>query len=250
MEILLIVAAGKSSRFGGFPKAFCDIGGRMNVENTIYMAHKYYDRIYLGVNQKIYNEYKNKIKNCEMFSIVTGQGDAHSLLKCLKKIEISDKENTNVTICWGDAVFLNEVPFKRLIESSGEKVQVACSADENPYAWFDTIGDKISKAHFMKADGAVACGMHDQSIFRMNMGFAIDYLDQYRVSLGIPENNDETKTDVNEMKLLYSFEYLYNEMNSPACVVEIDKGNVLAFNTQEELVSIRRILEKRKNNNV
>ena len=83
MKILLIIASGKSSRFGGFPKAFCQIGDKTNVENTIQMAQKIFDKIYLGVNRNTYTQFVGKIGNCEMFSIVTGQGDAHSILKCM-----------------------------------------------------------------------------------------------------------------------------------------------------------------------
>ena len=83
-KILLVVASGKSSRFGGQPKLFAKIGRTSNIENTIIQSKDVINKVYVALNKETYEEYKGKVKNCEFFSIKTGQGDAHSLLKCLK----------------------------------------------------------------------------------------------------------------------------------------------------------------------
>lgn len=238
MNILLIVASGKSSRFGGFPKAFCRLGAITNAENTIVKSKSIVDKVYIGVNEKIYRQFHQSIKGCEMFSIKTGQGDAHSLLKCIKHIKEKETNIGKLLVCWGDAVFASSKPFEELVRAEGEVV-VACSMDKTPYAWFDSNEyGGILKAHFAKEEGFIEEGLHDQSLFLFDADYAIKYLNEYRISLGIPENNDEEKSDVNEMKLLFSFEYLFDK-GCPAKICEITSGHVLSFNTQEELKLIK-----------
>lgn len=245
MRILLIVAAGKSSRFGGFPKAFCQVGNNTVIENTISRATPYFDRIYVGVNRTIFDEYKGKVKGCTLFSIITGQGDAHSLLKCMKYIKESEdqvNEDVDLFFCWGDAFFANSKPFEQFCGNKRlSKVEVACSLDTNPYAWFDIEDDEIVKSHFAKDEGGISSGLHDQSLFRMDLNYGLEYLNQYRESLGIPMDNDEREADKNEMKLLKSFEFLADKYNTKAKAVIVDAGNIVSFNTKEELdVVVRR----------
>lgn len=240
-NVLLIVASGKSSRFGGFPKAFCDINGKTNIENTILKAKKYVDKVYVGVNKKVYEQYNSKVKGCELFSIKTGQGDAHSLLKCLKYIREKEGNIEKILVCWGDAVFISSKPFEELLQYPGN-VQVACSVDVHPYAWFDVVeNDVIVKSHFAKEEGEVEEGLHDQSIFYFDINFTINYLEKYKDSLMIVDDNDEEVSDINEMKLLFFFEYLYS-CKTPAKCIEITKNQVLSFNTQSELDNIKDIM--------
>ena len=155
-EALLIVAAGKSSRFNGYPKAFARIGEKMNIENTIWQAAKAsYERIYVAVNEETYTKFRHQLDQCEMFSIVTGNGEAHSLLKCLLYIHAKAPEIKMITICWGDAYFVNEKPFLQLqesLKSHSYKVAVCCAVDKEPYAWFETDGKDIKKAHYQGRD--------------------------------------------------------------------------------------------------
>ena len=240
-EILLIVASGKSSRFGGFPKAFCSLGEKTNADNTIAMADGIFDKVYIGVNSATYEQFSDKIKGCEMFNIKTGQGDAHSILKCLRYVQLKEPSLKRITVCWGDAVFADSTPFKQLLISE-DKVAVACANDAKPYAWFDVDEHlNIKKSHFAKEEGFVDFGWHDQSLFSFDFAYALKYLNDYRESLGISDNNDERYSDVNEMKLLYSFEYL-GSINEPAKCVPVEGGKVLSFNTQEELEAIKNYL--------
>ena len=91
-SILLIVASGKSSRFGGFPKAFCQLGNKTNVENTVEKADGIFDKIYIGVNRNTFALFHDKISGAEIFSIITGQGDAHSILKCIAYVREHEKK--------------------------------------------------------------------------------------------------------------------------------------------------------------
>lgn len=243
-NVLLIVASGKSSRFGGFPKAFCDLGKETNADNTIAKAAGIFDKVYIGVNSTTYEQFSDKIKACEMFSIKTGQGDAHSVLKCMRYVKNKEPELKRITVCWGDAVFADNTPFKQLAKAN-DKVAVACAKDEKPYAWFDVDEQmNINKSHFAKEEGFIDSGWHDQSLFSFDFAYALDYLNSYRESLGISDDNDERYSDVNEMKLLFSFEYL-RSIGEPAKCVPIDCGKVLSFNTQDELEAIKNILTKR-----
>lgn len=244
MNILLIVASGKSSRFGGDPKAFCKIGKMMNAENTIIQAKELFDEIYIGVNQSTYNVFNNKIENCHMFSIKTGQGDAHSLLKCLMYIKEHEKQVEKVVVCWGDALFVGREPFEVLVSNGKAPVNVACALDPEPYAWFDVNSlNEITKSHFAKNEGVISCGIHDQSLFSFELEFAIKYLNEYREVLGIENDNDESTSDVNEMKLLNSFEFLQENGYAGAKVVMIPPKLVRSFNTQDELREIIKELE-------
>lgn len=244
MNILLIVAAGKSSRFGGFPKAFCQVGHTTIIENTIAKATPYFDKIYVGVNRTIFDEYKDKVKGCILFSIVTGQGDAHSLLKCMKYIKENEDQVNGVddlVFCWGDAYFATIKPFEQFCRDKRiSEVEVACALDMNPYAWFDVEDDWIVRSHFAREEGAIISGLHDQSLFRMDINFGLNYLNQFRESMGIPMNNDEKNVDKNEMRLLKSFDYLADKYDVKARAVNIDSGNIISFNTKEELEALVR----------
>lgn len=242
-NILLIVASGKSSRFGGFPKAFCRLRKGTNLDNTIRKAKGYFDRVFIGVNKTTYSAFCNSVNACEMFAIKTGQGDAHSMLKCIEYVKGKVPGIKRIVVCWGDAVFSNSIPFQQFLERSKDMdVAVACAMDDNPYAWFDIDeNNQILKAHFAKEEGTIESGMHDQSLFSFNTEFVCKYLNEYRELLGIRYDNDESNADVNEMKLLFSFEYLLNN-NMPAKCIQIDAGNILSFNTQEELENIKKLI--------
>ncbi|MEE0686744.1 MAG: nucleotidyltransferase family protein [Lachnospiraceae bacterium] len=240
-KILVIVASGKSSRFGGFPKAFCEMNKKTNAENTYEKAKKVYDKVYIGVNRTVYEKFKDKINGCEMFSIISGQGDAHSLLKCINYVKGLEGDIERISACWGDAVFVDSTPFERLEEAAiNTKIAVACAVDEQPYAWFETTETSdIIKSHFLKEDGVVESGLHDQSLFSFDCEFAITYLNKYREMLGILQENDETVSDINEMKLLKFFEYLYENGYTPAKCIEVLPDKVLSFNTVDELEIIK-----------
>lgn len=248
MQSLLIVAAGKSSRFGGYPKAFARIGKIMNIENTVQQALKAsYEKIYVAVNEETYAKFKSQLDGCEMFSIITGNGEAHSLLKCLRHIHTTAPEIRTITVCWGDAYFVNERPFLQLqesLKSHSYKVSVCCAVDREPYAWFETDGEDIKKAHFAKEDGVIGEGIHDQSLFSFDIETAIRYLTRYKSLLHIPDSYNGGE---NEMRLLRSFEYLYKSEDYPAakCVM-VDAGNVLSFNTQDELSNIEQRINRQK----
>lgn len=241
-KTLLIVASGKSTRFGGYPKAFVSIGNKMVVENTVNLAKSLFDEIYIAVNEETYVAYKDKILGCRMFPIITGNGDAHSVLKCLRFLQMEEKDITKVVVCWGDAYFTDRSPLEEAVscmDSLPDTVPAAslCSMDSNPYAWFELDGECVKKTHFAGRDGSVAFGVHDQSLFILSVGLAIRYLEEYKQVLKIGDEYSERSP---EMKLLYFFEWLYENRNFSSAVCRmISPGSVLSFNTADEAEGIR-----------
>lgn len=243
-QTLLIVAAGKSSRFGGYPKALAKIGQTTNVENTIQYASPYFEKIYLAVSEENLPLFERIGERCVVFGIQTGNGEAHSLLKCLRQLRTIDPLCKRIFVCWGDAYFVSGTPFAQLREagaalSDNVSVLVACSEDHTPYAWFETDHMCIRKTHFASVDGLIDTGLHDQSLFLFNVDLAIEYLEKYKQHLKVADEYDPYGA---EMKLLYSFEYLYNNGEYlPAQYVLIEGKNVISFNTKKELENIRKM---------
>lgn len=244
--VMLIVASGKSSRFGGFPKAFCDIGkGLLNAQNTVNYAKKYFEKIYVALNEETYARYKEKLSDCEVIKIKTGHGDAHSLLRSLWVIQCREHGLEDIYFCWGDAVFSNGDPIEEFvaeIEDCRPFVGVACAVDQRPYAWFDIVDDVIAKSHFASDEPAPEEGVHDQSLFFANLDFMISSLTSYRNELGIDEKLADVE-GIEEMKLLYWFDRIYCDQAMPSArAVNISRGNINSFNTQKELNAVKKRL--------
>lgn len=103
---------------------------------------------------------ENGVKDVNLRPIITGKGDAESVLKSIMIVKNELKQNFDCTFCWGDAFFVSEQPFSCMIEAKLDSVTpilVGCSVDMNPYAYFDVYtenGDfskaKIKKSYFKK----------------------------------------------------------------------------------------------------
>ena len=75
-NVLLIVAAGKSSRFGGYPKALCELKDGTNADNTIKYARKFFDAVYMGLNVETVQKFNDLKTDATMLTINTVQGDS------------------------------------------------------------------------------------------------------------------------------------------------------------------------------
>lgn len=253
VDSLVIFAAGKSSRFGGFPKAFCDLGGMKNVENTISLAKSHFNKIYLVVNKETFASGITEGIDAEIISIVTGQGDADSILKALRIVGSSmDKEI--LCGCWGDAVFLTDEPFTEIERGISEwsiesPALVGCSIDSEPYAWFDVDGSQIICSHFRKREKQPRdFGLHDQSIFAFHACILEDYLMQRKRELGLDRYDEDTYDSARgEMGLLDSFTWFYNQPDKSAAeFCWLTSGKVMSFNTPAELEQIVDRIKKLK----
>lgn len=247
-NVLLILASGKSSRFGGYPKAFCKIGKDYVVQRTVDIARRYFEKIYLVINREIYDEYEDIIIGCKTISIGTGQGDAHSFLRAAKIIK-NDCGANRITLCWGDTIYTKDSVFKQAVElDEGVFEKFAgisfSSIDTYPYAWYEIDGDMIKSSHFKSKDGTIKKGIHDQSIFTFRLDVICRQLNAYMQELGINDDEDFVNKEVSkEMKLLDSFTYFYENKGAgmlPMKYLLVETGGSYSFNTSEELEGIKR----------
>lgn len=251
-RILIFVASGFSTRMGGFPKALSTIKGKSVIENAIVLAKSYYDDIYIINNPKTRPAFAKEIEDkqlpAKVREIITGKGDAESVLKSLQLVENEIGETFDATFCWGDAYFVSNIPFSIITNYEQDITQipsiiVGCSIDQDPYAYFDIItqnGDfshpYIIKSYFKKKDGSVSVGIHDQCVFRCFSKTFLDCLAEYRKELGY-NGVDYNLSPTNEMGLLHSFTF-FSKINKHAKVTFIPQKNVFSFNTVEELEQI------------
>lgn len=241
-SIFLILAAGKSSRFGGYPKAFCKVNHTYVAQRTVNLGSPYFDETYLVINREIYSEYNSAVNGCKTLSIGTGQGDSHSFLRAAKLIK-QDCKADKITLCWGDTFYLDDLIFKRASETEVDVSAVGVSLssiDPEPYAWYELDGDKIKASHFKSKDGLLEAGIHDQSVFVFNLPIICTQLEQYMAELGLKDEEDYINKEVSkEMKLLESFTYFYNNALLPMKCTLVESGKSYSFNTQEELETVR-----------
>lgn len=242
MNVLLILASGKSSRFGGYPKAFCKIDDTYVAQRTVNLGSPYFDKIYLVINKEIFKDYKDSVNGCKTLSIGTGQGDSHSFLRAARLIK-EDCGADRITLCWGDTFYLDDAIFKTAskidIEDNLVGVSLA-SNDAEPYAWFETDGNIIKESHFQSRDGVIPSGIHDQSVFVFNLTRICSQLEAYMAVLGLNDAEDYVNKEISkEMKLLDSFTFFYNSNLLPMGYTLVESGKSYSFNTQAELESIK-----------
>lgn len=251
-HVFLILAAGKSSRFGGYPKAFCKIGNTCVAQRTVDFGAPYFDETYLVLNEEIFPQYQNVVTGCKTLAIRTGQGDSHSFLRAARLV----KQNSGadrITLCWGDTFYLNDGMFKRAARMELDETCVGvslASLDSEPYAWYETDGDKIRASRFMARDGAIKEGIHDQSVFVFHLNAICSQLEVYMKTLGILDEEDYGgKKTLKEMKLLDAFAYFYNNDLLPMKYELVTPGQSFSFNTEEELKIVRKNADSSKHGN-
>lgn len=239
---LLILASGKSSRFGGYPKAFCKIDDTYVAQRTVDLGSTYFDHIYLVINREIYPDYKDAVKGCKTLAIGTGQGDSHSFLRAARLIK-EDCGADRVTLCWGDTFYLDDAIFRNASETVVDTNAVGVSLssiDPEPYAWYEPDGDIIKASHFRSKDGIVESGIHDQSVFVFNLQAICSQLESYMAVLGLNDEEDYINKEVSkEMKMLDAFTYFYENGLLPMKYSLVESGRSFSFNTQEELEMVR-----------
>jgi len=242
MNVLLILASGKSSRFGGFPKAFCKIDDTYVAQRTVDLGSPHFDRTYLVINKEIFADYKDAVKGCKILSIGTGQGDSHSFLRAARLIR-EDCAADRITLCWGDTFYLDDSIFRTAskININKDSVGVSLSAvDAEPYAWYETDGNKIKSSHFRSNDGVVPLGIHDQSVFVFRIADICMQLESYMITLGLNDADDYVNKEISkEMKLLDSFTFFFKNNLLPMEYSLVESGKSFSFNTQEELEAIK-----------
>ncbi len=242
---LVVVASGNATRFGGCAKAFCFIGKEMNIGRTIRFLSRFTDSVYVIVKQTDYLKYKDQTERCELVPIETGQGDAHSLLKGLRRLKADGILPQEILVCWGDAVFLSDRPVKDLLRAAALAEETSagvsvCALDASPYAWFGLDGKYISKSYFASQDGDTAQGIHDQSLFYFKTHVLMELLEAFWYERRF--NEKDRDQPYGEMKLLKAFEYFYQK-GKPVEYTLTKSGGVMSFNTEAELLQIEELIQ-------
>ena len=202
-KVLLFVASGLSTRMGGFPKGLATVNGIPVIINAINNANKYYDDIYIICNYNTENHFKEVLMKydypAKLRPIITGKGDAESVLKSILIVRNEIADDYDCTFCWGDAFFVSEIPFQYIVAADLNEVPsllVGCSIDTDPYAYFDVYSEngnflipKIKRSYFKKIAGPVPVGIHDQCIFRCNTKTYLSIVELYQKHLGYDGEN-------------------------------------------------------------
>ncbi len=242
--ILYIIAAGNSSRMGFLPKAASIVNGKINLYNTVELAYSHFTKIVVVSNEENKKFYKEIIEDfsdkCEVTTIVSGLGCGHAIKETLDKFKDTYSINyEDCIICWGDTYFQSDELFKELIKKEVKSLLIPVVKESNPYVWFKTNSDEIRTAMFSKKAETCDEGLHDQSIFKIN-------IKKVRWALHEMHNvlfKNERYID-NEMIFLNICHYLWN--NKTAANFYETKFKTLSFNTQNELKEINDFI-KHKN---
>jgi len=245
MKILLIIAAGNSTRMDNLPKAVSLVHGKPNLYNTVEKAYKYYDKIYVSSNNHNYLLYKEVLEDfddkVQVVSIYSGHGCGHAILNTINKIETDNEflfRIKHTSVCWGDVYFENEYIFKELVENTDTNpIVIPVVFEKNPYVWFTTYNDtdnRIVNSMFSKRGESAVGGYHDQSIFK---------IDVHKVAEALSQLNDfmykrSNLNYLNEIIFLDLVNYFFN-IKDP-CILYETKYQTKSYNTKEELQLINK----------
>ncbi len=237
-KVLLIIAAGDSSRMGYLPKAISLINGKPNLLHTIENAYEFYDQIIIASNHTNFDLYKEVIHNyidlddkIHLIPIKSGRGCGHAILETLGFIDTNVYDN--ISICWGDTYFSNKELFENISNiKTTTSLTIPVIYEKNPYVWFKFSDNKAEQAMFSKRGDKISDGYHDQSIFVINNNFYNHLLTAHNVL-------DKNGKYINkELIFLDIVHYLWN-INEPAHLLILDdKFLTKSFNTESELNEI------------
>jgi bifunctional N-acetylglucosamine-1-phosphate-uridyltransferase/glucosamine-1-phosphate-acetyltransferase GlmU-like protein len=245
---LLIIAAGNSKRMGSLPKSVSLVNGKPNLYNTVELAKKYFDTIYIFSNEETKPLFKEVIypfkKKCDIIPIKSGKGCGDAVLTALEVLGGEEYRGKSV-VCWGDVYFETDEIFAELkdMENTDAPLLIPAKYEDDPYVWFylKEDGAKIISSNFKKRGEVSPTGHHDQSIF------LIDNVKMYKTLKDIKKVLSKNDTYLHgEMIFLDSVNYL-NNIEDHAMIYET-KHPTKGYNTQSELDDINNFYKKVKNN--
>jgi len=255
MTTLFIIAAGKGTRMGGsLPKAFMDVGGKSNIQNTLEKAEGRFKKAFIVANSSLRDVWTALVKQIkvdidfEVLFIESGLGDGHAVLAALQHKQFRQSQfdepfgsnlNPFVTIVWGDVYIPDSGIFAELISNNSEIVygKIPVVKEEDPYVTILTDPSlAVTGADFRKLGEGHATGFHDQSIFRFYVYTLIASLERLHNALS---KTGRYISPNGELSLLYVFHYIYNKHKSGPIAFETFYPT-MGFNTPEELEMIRK----------
>jgi choline kinase len=255
MSTLFIIAAGKGTRMGGsLPKAFMDVGGKSNIQNTLEKASGRFKKAYIVANSSLRDVWTALVKQIEVdidfevLFIESGLGDGHAVLAALKHKQLKQTDfeepfgsliNPFVTIVWGDVYIPDSGIFAELLSNNSQIVfgKIPVVKEENPYVTILTDTSLVvTGADFRKLGEGHATGFHDQSIFLFDTASLIISLENLHNALW---KSGRYISPNGELSLLYVFHNIYNKYESGPIAFETFYPT-MGFNTPEELEMIRK----------
>lgn len=249
---LLIVAAGKGSRMGEIlvPKTLVPINGVPNLQNTLNVIGKHFNKIIIAVTHSMLHHFAKFIadggyKNITLLPISSGLGSGHAVMIALKKIlpNLRAKTSAPLLMTWGDVYFKNDQLVQELINEERVYAHIKdAPAMVIPCAWNDKPYISISTDEDMSAKGITfddtKRGLHDQSIFLIiNPAELYRKLNQMHSAIW---NNDAYITAIKEFGFLQVVSYCYN-IDDPVKIY-ITENSLDSFNSMEELKEIENAL--------
>lgn len=252
---LYIIAAGLSSRMGGYPKHLCyiDEAGTTNLEHTLYFAKYFYDNIVIVINKLLSEEYVLKTKdiankyNAEVKQIESGKGDGHAVYEAIK----DENEFKYVTCIWGDTYFTDNTIFR--IYETPQVLNVVSANEISPYCYIklNDFSNEIESMMFANEipPKANTKYLHDQSTFFINVHNFKLYFDKYIKYCDKKIKDLLIKINKFEYSIIkfvnwYNSKYFLDDSSKICTHVlpeELNKLYTISYNTKEEL---QEILEK------
>lgn len=253
MKTLYIVAAGNNTRMdlpgypAMYPKALMSINGMPVIENTIRKIGKFFDSIVVITSNKhkpfwseffqsLYETDRKLISNVESYTIESGLGDGHALLKAIVNRGRSCK--TDTTVCWGDVYFPDDYLIEEMLSIPMSNGIVPYHLEYAPYvALIPNKDGTIGWAEFSKLGETNAAGCHDLSVFRFDGLKLYSALHHLHASLW---KGDKYMTPNGELSTLYVLHYMSNTGN-PVSMYEsgfktFGFNDAIEFNKIKELV--------------
>jgi len=247
-NILMIIAAGDSTRMGFLPKAASIINGKPNLYRTVELAYDYFDYIFIASNTKNYEFYHEIVENFNDKAIVltirSGRGCGHAVLKTMNVISKFDdvQDIGNTIICWGDVYFMSgeifkELKIKNAVTSAPLLIPVV--EENDPYVWFNFDNNRLIHSMFKKRGETTVRGIHDQSIFGANFYKLKEHLTTIHNVL----DKNETYLN-NEMVFLDAVNYMWNIGDSAQYYITGYK--TMAYNDESELREVNKLIRNFK----
>lgn len=270
-KTLFVIAAGLAVRFNGKPKHLAEVNKVTVLDNTLSLARRWYNDIYVVVNCQVDpNVFKTTqtialAHGAYINEIPSGRGDADAVYRSLVKANVDDG---NVSICWGDAWFKNDAVFERAsksLESDKSKItfEALCAVEDNPYGWFELEDDAVTirRATFAndRSCAAVKVGVvHDQCFFNINVKNFKQLFEAYERSI-LAEKTEIENDIASHYCSLYKFKLNYEvswykminwalmsqQSNSDfhrrrSIVNMLVQPCAMSFNTEEDLMEIEK----------
>ena len=268
-KTLFIVAAGLSTRFNGRPKHLAKIKGMPNIEHTLQLARRWYNDIYVVVNEKASEETIRDTGSIAVsygyrqLLIPSGKGDADAVYQALSKVGFNLK---HASICWGDAWFKDDKVFETASESlDGEEYDnivfdAMCAQEESPYGWFNVSSSGLILDAAFASDPNVealpqgAYAVHDQCFFNVNVRNFKDLYEKYILSIELKaktlEQNFASYASLFKLSLKYEISWYKminwaksaycdpSEIKTHSMATILERPVAMSFNTEEDLEKI------------